>query len=463
MTEVTYPVLTSYTPKNFDASTLPGYNKRHHWKYLWVVHTLLLTHLRTKSKFDSPVSLNSEILKKLFGNKYYTMILNSLRGGGIIKRYNYRPGEHSFRYKLNKSALLNGIERIEVERSTIRRKIFMYRDQALRDVLRDPVKQHEFQNLTTIEIDVNQAVEYVNANYVKGTPKHIARMVSIYEVDKLKDTTLANDITLLDWMFKIDRSGRWHTPISHLAKDLRQFLRTFDGQRFMEIDQACSQLTYCHKYLLERQIGKTSKMHHIGEEEERGEGKEERLTNKQKEKENFSLDSLRGGVTFPSYVVQIDTTWREAIFEGRAYKLLMEGLQFKGSRDEFKERFFAELFYNRYQDKLTYMEKAFKHYFPNEFKRLRLTKRALGNKELAVQVQRYESAFWHRWVGSGMREEFRTIGFATIHDSVLVPEAQADQVKQMIIERAVKFFNPNDTDQPLVPTFRIKRHDETTN
>ena len=447
----TYPELTCYVPKLLDVTKLPDYMKRHHWKYQWVVHTILLSHLRTKSKFDAPVSLQSEILKKLLGDHFYWKILKSLIEGKIIKRTNYRRGEYSYRYKLNKHILLGGIEKISVERSTIRRKVYMHRANSLNDILKDPVQKHEFYNLSLVEIDVEEAIEYIDNNYKKGTPQHTARTISVWEVDKMKNTSLANEMVKIDWMFKIDRSGRWHTPISHLASDLRQFLKSFDGERLVEIDQACSQLTYMHKYLLEHLQGKVAKMHHIGEEE---------LLDTTKDDHTLDLNLDRfaslGNPSLSSYVVQIDMQWRDAIFSGNAYKLLMDGLQWKGTRDEFKEKFFAELFYNQYRDKLTRMEDAFKHYFPHEFIRLRKAKRALGNRELAVQVQRMESRFWHRWIGSMMKKQFYDITYATIHDSMLVPESRVHDIMLSIVDHATRYFNPTETDQPIVPTFRIK-------
>ena len=134
----------------------------------------------------------------------------------------------------------------------------------------------------------------------------------------------------------------------------------------------------------------------------------------------------------------------------------MDGMQWKKSRDEFKEYFFKNLFFNKYRPKLTKMEEAFKHYFPHEFQRLRITKKRIGNKELAVQVQRYESLFWHKWIGSSMREKFKLINYATIHDSIILPEENVNEVMVEVIRQAIRFFYLYDTDEPLIPTFRVK-------
>ena len=454
-----YPTVTCYTPKGFDATKLPNYNKRHHWKYGEFLHLLLLSHLRKKNKFDEPVVLSTKILQFLLGHRYTKPVIQSLLDGKIITRFNYRRKEHAFKYKINAHVLQQGIQREELEKITIRRKIHLFNNRRLENILKDPISQHEFQNITSIEIDVDEAIHYINSNYKKGTQKHTARILSVYEVDRMKDSQIATDLDMvyIDWMFTVDRSGRWHTPISHLAKDLRPFLKTFDGKRFVELDGACSQLTFCHKYLLEHINEKVSNCLFIGE--------DAKPTDSDKTYEpqwDTDQHTSMGKWKPTSYQKTIDLVWRNAIFSGNAYQLLMDGMQWKKSRDEFKEYFFKNLFFNKYRPKLTKMEEAFKHYFPHEFERLRITKERLGNKELAVQVQRYESLFWHKWIGSSMRNKFRTVTYATIHDSIILPEENVNEVMVEVVSQAIRFFNPNDNDEPLIPTFRVKTFEAVT-
>ena len=446
-----YPTVTCYTPKGFDATKLPNYNKRHHYKYDWSLHTLLLKHLRSSSKFDEPVSLSGKVLQELFGSVYYPMIIKSLMDGKVITRFNYRAGEHAFKYKINPHILKEGIQAKQIDKVTIRRKIHLFRDKDIQRNLKDAISKHEFQNLTFIDIDVEDAIKFINSKYKEGTPKHTHRILSVYEVSRMKDTQTAEGIIKMDWMFKVDRSGRWHTPIAHLAKDLRPFLKTIDGKRFVELDGACSQLTFCHKYLLEHVSEKVSNSNIIGE------GGTPTDSDNEYEPQ-WGLDGPKpmGRGSLPSYDVRIDLMWRNAIFNGNAYQLLMDGMQWKKSRDEFKEYFFKNLFFNKYRPKLTKMEEAFKHYFPYEFQRLRKTKKRIGNKELAVAVQRYESRFWHKWIGSSMREKFKLINYATIHDSIILPEENVNEVMVEVIRQAIRFFNPYDSDEPLIPTFRVK-------
>jgi hypothetical protein len=448
-----YPAVTCYTPKGIDLSNLEGYNKRHHWKYYWFIHILILKHLRSKSKFNDPVSLSGKVLQHLFGERYAAQIIQTLIDGGIIKRINYRVGEHAYRYQINQKWLNNGVEKMSIDKLTIRRKIHLHKAKYLQNLLKDPITQHEFLQLSHIQIDVDLANEFNDNTYKIGTPQHTSRAISINEVNKMKDTHLADGMARIDWMFVIDRSGRWHTPISHLAKDLRQFL-SVNGERLVELDQACSQLTFGHKCLLERTIGKVSNCHTIEDEVLLEETTKSNEPNFEEFEFRRNLASARDELS--SYNMTIDTIWRDSIFNGTAYQVLMDAMQWTKSKDEFKDYFFANLFFNKPKDNLTKMEKAFKQYFPHEFSRLRKAKRALGNKDLAVQFQRYESLFWHKWIVSSMRDKFRTIPFAIIHDSILVSSQHIEAVKQEIELKALRFFNPAETDQPLKPLFRIK-------
>lgn len=437
-----YPILKCYAPAGLDVENLEGYNSRHHWKYLWLPHILLLKHLRTKQRFDSPVTLSRELLGKYLGDHYYLDVIKVLVQNKIIKRYNYVPGVHSYKFRLMPNVLKDGIQPIDIDKITARRKIHKYRDEHISEMLRDPIQQHEFQRMTALEIKINEALTYIDKHYKVGTAQHTSRVIAAHEFNKMKDASFADGFYMLDFMYVKDRSGRIHSPISHLPADLRQFVTDKDGNRFVEIDQACSQLTYAHKFLLEYSTNMVGpNLQYIGEE-----GTSEHYIPSRTLNSNLS-----------SYVLQIDNTWRNAIFAGKAYEMLMKGIQYEKGRSEFKEKFFAELFYNPYRDELTPLEKVFKHYFPNEFKRLRHAKKQLGNKELAVQIQRMEARFWHAWVNEILHKKYRTVAYGNIHDSILVPEQHAKQIAKDISYKLERFFNGRKAtirikDLPIKPT-----------
>jgi len=437
-----YQALNIYSPSTFKAEQVASLRPVHYWKYEWFINTLILKHLTSKSKFLTPVSLDSQILKKLFGDRFYIIIVKDLIDTGTIKRINYRVGVHSYRFQLSNNlvkSLTKGITRKRIEKKSITRKIHLLRDQHLSEMLKDVNFQHEFQMMTSLRLEVDLALEYIDANYKKDSVQWLSRYVAIHEFDKMKDVSFSNGFYVLDFMFKKDVSGRIHSPNSHFPSDLRKFIRDSSGNKMTEIDQACSQLTYAHKFLLEFCSDSMEKMHYIGE------GTIQR--EQQYKNEHFSKSiwdkTLQNGasVTLPSYVVQIDPIWREASHNGTAYNILMEALEYKGTKDEFKEQFFSQLFFNKYKTQLTKMEKVFKHYFPYEFGRLRMAKNALGNKGLAVQIQRQESYFWHHKVNKLMRTKYPFVVYGNVHDSILVPEDQAEQIRNDIAELLKDHFN----------------------
>ena len=441
-----YQALTTYTPKLFKAEDCASLKPVHYWKYDYIVSTIILHQLRQKKKFESTISLDSKILKKLLGERYYLPIILDLIEGGVINRINYRENIHSYLFKLSHQTindLRSGIKRKTLEKKSITRKIHLLRDQHLSEMLKDVNFQHEFQMMTSLRLDVEAAMQYINANYKQDSLQWISRSIAIQEFDKMKDVSFSDGMYLLDFMYKKDSSGRIHSPNSHFPSDLRKFIRDSSGQKMTEIDQACSQLTYAHKFCLEFSHDKVNKTvvksQHIGEE----------IPDEthQSNKIGFSKSVWKtasgeyGAAMIPSYVLTIDKVWKEAIFSGKGYNILMDALEYKGTKDEFKEQFFSQLFFNKYRTQLTKMEKVFEHYFPNEFKRLRTAKKALGNRGLSIQVQRQEAYFWHHKVNQMMRSKYPLVVYGNVHDSILAPEDQAEQIRNDIAELLKTHFN----------------------
>jgi hypothetical protein len=114
----------------------------------------------------------------------------------------------------------------------------------------------------------------------------------------------------------------------------------------------------------------------------------------------------------------------------------------KDERQQFKEVFFGELFYNRYiPNYLTPLEKVFSESHPNEANNLRTIKKQLGNKLLAVEVQKLEGKFFHDICVTHIKTNYRDIPFTIKHDSITLPRSCAsfliDELNKLIHE----FFN----------------------
>jgi hypothetical protein len=160
----------------------------------------------------------------------------------------------------------------------------------------------------------------------------------------------------------------------------------------------------------------------------------------------------------PPYVVEvtpnglISRTWESLIFNSKGYEAMMSLSKWSGKvdqhtrdeRQEFKAEFFGNLFYNKYQPKLTHLEEVFSKYFPDEFKALRQAKKKYGNKLLAVKVQSLEAKFFHSIVVNHMRRNYKSIPYVIKHDSIKLPMSEALKVHEEINQLARTFFGRND-------------------
>jgi hypothetical protein len=145
-------------------------------------------------------------------------------------------------------------------------------------------------------------------------------------------------------------------------------------------------------------------------------------------------------------------TWDDLIFNSKGYETMMALSKWAGKvdqhtrdeRQEFKAEFFGNLFYNRYQPKLTHLEQVFSAHFPNEFKALRSAKYKYGNKLLAVKVQSLEATFFHKTIVNYMRRNYINVPYVIKHDSIKLPMQYAELIHEHLNKLAREFFNRND-------------------
>ena len=162
--------------------------------------------------------------------------------------------------------------------------------------------------------------------------------------------------------------------------------------------------------------------------------------------------------TLVPYVLYFDTNllktnaWQTLIFNSKGYEAMMclsnycdknEG-HTSEERQNFKEVFFGNLFYNKYQPKLTHLEEVFSRYFPNEFKALRSAKYKYGNKLLAVKVQSLEAKFFHKIAVNHLNRNYKHVPFVIKHDSIKVPIEYGFVIHDDLNKLAQSFFGRND-------------------
>jgi hypothetical protein len=160
--------------------------------------------------------------------------------------------------------------------------------------------------------------------------------------------------------------------------------------------------------------------------------------------------SIHPSYTTP-YVMNF-AKWEDYIFNGLGYERMMYLTQWKGKdaewtkdeRQEFKAEFFGQLFYNKYSDAFTDMEIAFMAHHEPEAKGLREIKKHLGNRLLAIEVQKLEGKFFHHIVVGYLKENYKDVPFTIKHDSITMPESCASYIKPELDVLIQRFFKRSD-------------------
>lgn len=425
-----------YIPENLNLESIPGYNSRWRDKYIWFIHSIVFGQLRQKDSFGNYVNLNRETLQKYIGSHYLQEIKRHLINSGIVEcNSKFKKNHFSKSYRLAEKYRDKPIS-VSLLKRTYSKKIYMYRGGYLKDLLRENTNlKHEFQRLTYFRIKKDEALAYINSQYEIGSPKYKNRLMGIEQVDSLHKTNFSQGFYHIDFTFKVDRSGRLHTPLTMLAKDLLQFLY-IDGkpdERIIEIDQKNSQLCYSYNFVNQHFA---ENLHRLGDK-----GGMESINYKENKKSTSKISKIPHLSINTPYVVQY--SWRDLIFNGLGYEKMIYLTKWMGTRSEFKGVFFSELFYNKYQDRLTDMEMAFMKSEPEHATKLRAVKKKLGNRAFAIKVQASEAKFWHGVYPNYMRSENKTISFGIRHDSVLIPESEVDHIAPMIEEKLKDYFGVN--------------------
>lgn len=461
--------LVCYIPTSLNIQDLEGYNKRWHDKYHWFIHSIVFKGLTNKNKFSDWVNLQGEILKKYIGSNYLPEIIDSLVKNKVIE-YNksYSAGAFSKSYRLAPRYLNQSIRTVKLIKPTYSRKVAKIQDKYLKDVLSNDTIKAEFRNLTYARIDKDKALEYINSNYDNTTAQYKSRLIAIEQYDAMQYANFTNGRYDINFTFKV-HNGRVYSPATMLARDLEKFTYFvgYETQDSAVLDMPNSQLCFYAHLTKKTQNSKiqpiedkevNTNLNHIGsiygryivESRNAPELNPDSAKKKQKTLPPYALP-LPYVVYFTPNGLNIKT-WETLIFNSKGYEAMMSLSKWKGKidqhtpdeRQEFKAEFFGNLFYNKYQPKLTHLEGVFEQYFPNEFKALREAKYKYGNKLLAVKVQSLEAQFFHKIIVNHMRRNYKGVPYVIKHDSIKLPIEYAAAVHEELNVLARSFFGRND-------------------
>lgn len=461
--------LVCYIPTSLNIQELEGYNKRWHDKYHWFIHSIVFKGLTNKNNFGEYATLNGAILQKYIGTRYLKDVIRTLEENKVIEIYkHFIVGGKSKGYRLSKAYRNSTIKEAQIIKSTYERKIKSIRENYLKDVLSNDTIKAEFRNLTYARIDKEKALEYINSTYDNRSKQYKSRLIAIEQYDAMQYANFTNGRYDINFTFKV-HSGRVYSPATMLARDLEKFTY-FVGHEEQDsavLDMPNSQLCF-YSHLTKKT--QNSKIQPIEDKEVNtncdiigsiygryivDSRNTPELNHDSAKKKQKNLTPL---ATPPPYDMTITPnglnikTWEALIFSSKGYEAMMSLSKWKGKvdqhtpeeRQEFKAEFFGNLFYNKYQPKLTHLEGVFKQYFPNEFKALREAKYKYGNKLLAVKVQSLEAQFFHKIIVNHMRRNYKGVPYVIKHDSIKLPIEYAEAVHEELNVLARAFFGRND-------------------
>lgn len=465
-------MILAYIPDLNLSTLIPHYNKRWSEKYLWALHSICYQQLRNKSGFNSYANLDSDLMKKYLGTNYYKAIINQLLNAQIIEPFvnskgvqSYSKGAFSKAYRINPEIMQSTrLKATPIKKKTYVRKITSVRSSLIKEAVKlNPNLQHELLMLTHRRIKYKEAYEYIKATYEPHTPQYKARVIALNEFNEMHKANFTTGKELLPFHFSYIK-GRVYSPASMLPRDLERFTYFvgYENERSICLDMPNSQLCFFDE-LVKRSVFKDKtasksiqttdseqnnikKVEHIGREERENirEIVERPFNAKNKEKSplsySYSLCVLNSNEK---------NSWKSFIRKGYGYEIMMKHFEWKNKtenhtkeeRQEFKEIFFGQLFYNRYiHNYLTPLEKVFQEHFPIEAENLRTIKKQLGNKLLAVQVQSLEGKFFHDICVNYIKSNYKSVPFTIKHDSITLPQSEASYLISELNQLVKDFF-----------------------
>lgn len=248
------------------------------------------------------VILSHSILNTdLFGGNYRKVIRELLLRGIIEKRiagyasFNYGRTNEVMSYRLTEKYRYKYLQWIEVKDLKLKKKLQVYR-QTL------SARESMFINsLNKLEFDFDRAIQYVNSNYEYNSNQHKRRIALIKHLRNDKLFCLTDN----------NKPQRLYTSFSIMPKDLRQFFKN-DLQQF---DLSSSQLYHFIPDLIKYRDRTVNGNH-------------------------TQTDKYHNEITGGDVEIFI-----ELISSGEFFNYAMKSMNFKGTKREFKNKFFAEFWY----------------------------------------------------------------------------------------------------------------------
>lgn len=368
---------------------------------MYVLHKILEETHNQNANPDDFICLNAQILKRLLGNQYKTL-LNDLVSDEIIEiNHSYLVGEHSKGFRLTER-YRTGFKCIPMTESKLNKKIHVFGD-TLKAMERKELLWLE-PSLQKLEFDYNGAIQYLNANYsqyeydpetcqMEKNQKYFTRLDAIEKFRENPTRLLSNN----------NLSKRVFTNLAMLPKDIRHFV-TIAGHKAVNVDVSNSQPfhfipllnDYCLKY---------------------------------------SNEGIKSDVK----------KYKNLVLSGQLYNFMINDLSYTSDRDNFKVDFFKHVWYSNHRAYYKhYARDYFKTEFPTVYKAINYSKEHLNghydkpnerfkNFPTALQIEERKNVVDN--IVKTLVNQYPNECFIPIHDSVFCAEHNAklvtEQMKQV--------------------------------
>lgn len=379
-----------YTPINLDIeSHLQADNKlkkrkKHIQRYHYVISFIIHTQLSQKhiDKENPYISICQSTIRQIIGQRICLEVFQDLECWGIIENDGKaKKGSKCTGYKLTQKYTQVKVKESFVTDAQLWNNITKHKNKCLKNVIHNSLYlKFLYDCITRLEIDYRKAHRFIKTTYSNDVKKYNSRLRALGMVHAG------------DWFFMRDDKGkRLHTNLSSFPKNLRTFLKVDDLStrkplQLVEIDIKNSQPLFLLILLLNR---------------------------------------------YKQKVARSELYAFQKIVESGFYEFFMKKLNIK-DRNIVKKEVYSKLLFNRtILSKLTGYEVLIKKEFPSIFDVVVSIKKDMYQR-MSHKMQQVEAFFIIDRVCKYYYDTYPNGFIGTIHDSVIVPEHHATNVKNYI-------------------------------
>lgn len=373
--------------------------KKWHEPAIYFIHLLHVDRVYNR-RGHHYVPLKSLYLRRIMG-RYYRLIINRLIKCGIVETdHQYIERVKCYGYRLTDKYYNEKHLRLAITSKKIIKRL-------------ENVKKFIINHPTNIKL-----CQYLN-------DLEIAK----HEGDNMQHQLSIDMIQNKDFFYHIDENGRSHTNITNLKKTSRKHL-SWRKHKLVNIDISNAQPLFLglivkdwlsNKRHLKGFNSSNNKISHLREGKEKGE-------------EGRSPYGARFSSTINLISEDLEK-YLKLCEDGKLYEYLMIEMKTTKTRDEFKEYIFKSLIFSNPKYDKTYEKDIdkFKALFPTVYECLTDLKKR-DYKRIAHLLQKAESKFIIYTVCERIMNISPNTFMATIHDSIITTEEDADLVENIIYD-----------------------------